>query len=285
MLLCAQPLAPPAVHTSAWRRPRRSRCVGLRTLASATAPAPTTQHASGTYAQAAQHAGLPRRHALVASLAAALLLRAAPPALSEAAFSEAAFSAGDPVFLEHVYDDLRYKGVKDVVPGAFGPVRGVRVLYNADKISYEDLLRAYWREAKPTQADGQYESRGPANASVIWAATPEQRAAAEQTRDALQRSGVYGNGGAPLATQVRDLADVAFEAWPEEQRGFGRKDAKKLEQLRGKTGRTAFYDATWGLTTFCEGRVCGYVRFAKACTGECLTVFPEYREQEGTYKS
>ena len=30
---------------------------------------------------------------------------------------------------------------------------------------------------------------------------------------------------------------------------------------------------------FCADRVCGYVRFAPKCTGECLDVFPEYRER------
>jgi hypothetical protein len=35
----------------------------------------------------------------------------------------------------------------------------------------------------------------------------------------------------------------------------------------------------WGFVQFCADRVCGYVRFAPKCTGECLEVFPEYRER------
>jgi len=39
-------------------------------------------------------------------------------------------------------------------------------------------------------------------------------------------------------------------------------------------------DPVWrGFVQFCADRVCGYVRFAPKCTGECLDVFPEYRER------
>jgi peptide-methionine (S)-S-oxide reductase len=272
---------PPAPQLAA--APRR----GCRTRA--VARAHTSPHAAA--AAPGPQPALPRRAALAAAAAAAAraLLRA-PPALADGAppaLAEATFAGGDFLFLEAVYDNLRYAGVKSVVIGYVGPerVRAVRVLYNAEKIPYEKLLREFWKSVRPTQADGQFEGRGPGFASAIWAATPAQRAAAEASRDALQRSGVFG-AGLPLVTPVLDgPAEGAFEAAPESERGAGKRDPKRLEELRKRTGRAAYYDSLWGLTTFCSGRVCGYVRFAKGCTDECLDVFPEYRDQPGAFQS
>jgi len=253
MLLCAQP---PALHA-----PRRA---SLRAV---------------VVCCGRSQSELPRRALLVGAVGAASWWLRPQPAFADAPLL-AGFSAGDPLFLAAVFNDLRYRGVREVVPGVFGPqrVRGVRVAFDPARIAYAELLKAYWREVQATQKDGQYEARGTANASAVWAATPAQRAAAEAALGALERSGVYG--GQTLATRVLDFPEE-FEALPEPRQV----DAKQLQELRRKTGRTALYDQTWGLTTFCEGRVCGYVRFAKACVGECLDVFPEYRDQPGTYAS
>jgi peptide methionine sulfoxide reductase MsrA len=257
------------------------------------AAAPTQPRLVPQPAQPAQS----RRAALAAACAAAALMlsRGAARALAEGdaaapaapALAVATFAGGDYIFLENVFDNLRYAGVKDVIIGYVGPerVRAVKVLYNAQKISYEKLLREYWKSVRPTQADGQFDARGAANASVVWAATPEQRLAAESSRDTLQRSGVFGAGLALVTPVLDGPAEGAFEPAPESERGFGRRDAKRLEELRKKTGRTAYYDSLWGLSTFCSGRVCGYVRFAKGCTDECLDVFPEYRDQPGAFQS
>ena len=126
-------------------------------------------------------------------------------------------------------------------------------------------------------------TQGPEFVSAIWAVTPEQRAAAEQSRAALERSGVFGPGR-PVATAVLEGAPQ-FQPAPEEEQGAGLRDARALEEARRRSGRTRAHDEIWGLQSFCKDRVCGYVRFAKGCSGECLDVFPQYRDQEGTYAS
>jgi peptide methionine sulfoxide reductase MsrA len=270
-----------------------------RSHAAARPAAGASSHGAAAAPTLSQQPEQSRRAALAAACAAAAaavtLSRGVAPALADGdaaapaapTLAVATFAGGEFIFLENVFDNLRYAGVKDVVIGHVGPerVRAVKVVYNPQKISYAKLLREYWKNVRPTQADGQFDARGAANAAVIWAATPEQRAAAESSRDALQRSGVFG-AELPLVTPVLDgPAEGAFEAAPESERGFGRRDAKRLEELRKKTGRASYYDSLWGLSTFCSGRVCGYVRFAKGCTDECLDVFPEYRDQPGAFQS
>jgi peptide-methionine (S)-S-oxide reductase len=281
--------APPGRASVAARvRTARPRAAPLR--CSPTAHAPRAAAASPAPAPLP-----PRRAALAAAAAAAALALLRPPrADADAApaapapgLAVATFSGGDFLFLEASYDNLRYAGVRDVTAGYIGAdrQRAVRVAYDPSKISYEKLLAEYWKSVRPTQADGQFEGRGPAFAAAIWVATPAQRAAAELSRDRLARSGVFG-AGVPIVTPVREgPPEGSFEAAPEAERGAGRRDPKRLEAQRKKTGRAAYLDGLWGLSTFCSGRVCGYVEFAKGCTEECLDVFPEYRDQPNAFQS
>ena len=182
---------------------------------------------------------------------------------------------------ENIYDNLKYAGVKTVEAGFVGAdrVRAVRVAWDPARISFDRLLREYWKNCQPARSDGQFEAKGAANVSALWVTTAAQRATAEQQRALLSQSGMFGG---PVVTAIIDgPADVDFEAVPEEQRGFGRRNPKALEERRKKSGRTAYLDPIWGLSTFCKDRVCGYVRFAKGCTAECLEVYTEYRDQPG----
>ena len=57
-------------------------------------------------------------------------------------------------------------------------------------------------------------------------------------------------------------------------RGMMKTNPKSLEKL--SKARDAQFDQLWGFVQFCYERVCGYVRFAPACVGECQEVFPEF---------
>lgn len=277
--VCVESARLVAAHTTrrsqAGLRPR-GRPLRTETRACAAAPAEPPARVSFFH----------RRSAIAAAAGAALLF--ARRALAEGGApprETATFAGGEHIFLENVFDNLRYAGVTDVVIGYVGEerVRAVRVTYSPAKLPYAKLLREYWKNVCPTQADGQFDKSGAAYGAAIWASTPEQRAAAESSRAALERSGVFGG---PIVVPVLDgPPEASFDPAPESERGAGKRDPRRLEDLRKRTGRAAYYDSLWGLSTFCSGRVCGYVQFAKGCTGECLDVFPEYRNQENAFQS
>ena len=76
-------------------------------------------------------------------LALPLLLGAfpAPPAAAAAAeLATAYFSAGDPRFLQPVFDEVKYKGVKKCEVGTLGDLPAVRVSYDPAKVSYKYVL-------------------------------------------------------------------------------------------------------------------------------------------------
>ena len=70
------------------------------------------------------------------ALALPLLLGAFPAMPAAAAeLATAYFSAGDPRFMQPVFDEVKYKGVKKCEVGTLGDVPAVRVSYDPAKVS------------------------------------------------------------------------------------------------------------------------------------------------------
>ncbi|HUF55003.1 MAG TPA: peptide-methionine (S)-S-oxide reductase MsrA [Thermohalobaculum sp.] len=75
----------------------------------------------------------------------------------------------------------------EVCSGRTGHTEVVRVIYEPQKISYEDLLRAFWQNHDPTQGMRQGNDIGTQYRSAIHYRTEEQRRLAELSRDAYQK--------------------------------------------------------------------------------------------------
>ena len=90
--------------------------------------------------------------------------------------------------------------------GTTGHLEAVQVLYDPTRVSYDQLLDAFWRSCDPTDPDGQFVDRGEEYRTAVFYHTDQQRAAAEASRDRLQASGVFGPG-ARIVTEIRPAAD------------------------------------------------------------------------------
>ena len=128
-----QPAQPRGVRALLGLR-RRLRCCAERSTV--TAPSPET----------APSAAQSRRAALAAVSS---LLFVPPPALAAAPQETALFGGGDPIFLEYVFDNLRYAGVSDVVVGVADGVRCVLVTFNPQRIWRVLAKRAPYAGGRP----------------------------------------------------------------------------------------------------------------------------------------
>lgn len=187
-------------------------------------------------------------------------------------------ASGRAAFLEKEYLDLKYAGVKDVVPGMLAvdtdsAIEGVCVSYDAGKLSHEMLMRTYWRRSDPTQTGGQFKEKGARYQSAVWVNDETELEEVEANIGRLERSGILGKD-ARIVTRVIS-GPATIEAFPE--RGALIQDPKAFE--KDKAVRTKEFNKRWGFVQYCANRVCGYVRFAPECTNECLEVFPEYVER------
>ena len=80
-----------------------------------------------------------------------------------------------------------------------GHAEVVQVTFDPARVAYEDLLRVFWDNHDPTTRNRQGPDVGTQYRSVIFVATPAQRAAALASRDARQASGRYRN---PIVTEI-----------------------------------------------------------------------------------
>ncbi len=80
---------------------------------------------------------------------------------------------------------------KEVGSGRTGHVEAVELLYDPQKISFQELLEVFWSIHNPTaggRSDGPYQSP---YRSVIYFHTPEQEAEAHKSKLRLQDSGRF----------------------------------------------------------------------------------------------
>ncbi len=104
---------------------------------------------------------------------------------------------------------------EEVCSGMTGHTEAVLVVYDPEKITYDDLLKIFWEGHDPTQGMRQGNDAGTQYRSAIYATTPAQLEAAGRSRamfqEHLTRAG-YGD----ITTEIRD-APAFYYAEPYHQ--------------------------------------------------------------------
>src|SRR5436305_6136909 len=88
---------------------------------------------------------------------------------------------------------------KDVCYGRTGHAEVVEVVYDPERVSYNDLLNVFWENHDPTTLNRQGPDIGEQYRSVIFYHTPEQQAAALASKEKLEKSGKYRR---PIVTEI-----------------------------------------------------------------------------------
>ena len=97
----------------------------------------------------------------------------------------------------------------EVCSGRTGHNEVVLVVYDPKKISYERLLKAFWENHDPTQGMRQGNDVGTQYRSGIYVTSPEQRRAAEASRDAYQKV-LTKAGYGPITTEILDAPEFYY---------------------------------------------------------------------------
>ncbi|HKJ05666.1 MAG TPA: peptide-methionine (S)-S-oxide reductase MsrA [Geopsychrobacteraceae bacterium] len=130
---------------------------------------------------------------------------------------------------------------KEVSAGETGHTEAVEVHYDPTRVSYEQLLNAFWMSMDPTDADGQFVDRGTQYRPGIYPLNEEQMKLAVASREKLDQSGRFDE---PIATEIVP----AGEFYPAEKyhQDYYKKNPIRYKYYRYGSGRDQFLDKVWG---------------------------------------
>lgn len=129
---------------------------------------------------------------------------------------------------------------EQVAAGNTGHTEAVRITFDPQKITYQQLVEIYWQQTDPTDAGGQFQDRGDNYRPVIFVNSPAQRTIAEESKAALQRSGRFGH--APIVTQIEPVQP--FYLAEDYHQAFYRKNPLRYA-MEEAGGRAAFKQQHW----------------------------------------
>jgi peptide-methionine (S)-S-oxide reductase len=129
---------------------------------------------------------------------------------------------------------------QEVAGGRTGHAEVVQVTFDPQRISYEALLRVFWRNIDPFAVDRQFCDVGPQYRSAIFYHDDLQRAAAEASL-----AEVTASLGQPVVTQLAPVADTFYPA-EEVHQDYYLKNPVRYRYYRYNCGRDRRLQQVWG---------------------------------------
>ena len=129
---------------------------------------------------------------------------------------------------------------KDVSKGATGHYEIVKVVFDDQKVNFQNLLHAFWRMIDPTDQDGSFCDRGQQYSSVVFYDSDRQKMETEKSVVALNMSGKFLR---PVATKV--LAAETFYPAEEYHQDYSKKNPIRYKFYRSRCGRDNFINQYW----------------------------------------
>ncbi len=125
--------------------------------------------------------------------------------------------------------------------GAGGHIEVVKVIYDPERVSYEQLLDTFWRQIDPTDAGGQFVDRGHEYSTAIYYLNETQRKIATASKQRMDRSGLFT---APIVTPIKPAS--TFYAAEDYHQDYYKKNPLRYWYYRSRSGRDDYLQTIWG---------------------------------------
>lgn len=130
---------------------------------------------------------------------------------------------------------------KQVSAGGTGHTEAVQIAYDPSRISYETLLRVFWRNIDPTTPDRQFCDRGNQYRPGIFFHDDSQRDAALASLAELQQNKPFKD---PIKTEITEAS--AFYPAEEYHQDYYLKNPLRYKFYRFNCGRDQRLSELWG---------------------------------------
>jgi len=128
---------------------------------------------------------------------------------------------------------------EEVSDGGTGHAESVQVRFDPAKVSYAQLLQAYWRSVDPTVKDRQFCDEGNQYRTAIFVHDAEQRRLAEATRAEVEKQ-----LGVKIYTQITDAGP--FYPAEDYHQDYYKKNPIRYKGYRWNCGRDQRLQEIWG---------------------------------------
>lgn len=173
---------------------------------------------------------------------------------AEAELETAIFAGGCFWCMEKAFDDLDgvvrttsgYSGgdivnpsYEEVTSGDTGHREVVQVTYDAEKVSYQELLDVFWPSIDPFDIDGQFCDRGFQYSAAIYYGNEEERRLARESREQVE-----DELGREVVTEIEQEAE--FYPAEDYHQNYYKENPLKYRFYRWRCGRDARLEQVWG---------------------------------------
>ena len=129
---------------------------------------------------------------------------------------------------------------EQVSSGGTGHREAVKVVYDPERVSYRQLVEAFWRMFDPTDAGGSFGDRGEQYTSAIFYQTEGEKEIAEESKRELDRSGRFAQ---PVVTPIEPLTN--FYPAEDYHQDYAEEHPLRYRTYRYFSGRDSFIKEHW----------------------------------------
>ena len=130
---------------------------------------------------------------------------------------------------------------KQVSAGGTGHTEAVQIVYDPNKITYEQLLDVFWINHDPTEANGQFCDKGSQYRPGIFYHDEEQRTQAEASKKQIEGTKIFSE---PVVTEVTSAS--TFYPAEDYHQDYYIKNPFRYKFYRYGCGRDSRLEALWG---------------------------------------
>ncbi len=136
---------------------------------------------------------------------------------------------------------VKNPGYEEVSSGRTGHAESVEVRYDPAKVTYAQLLEAFWRNVDPVTPNAQFCDHGSQYRAAIFYQGDEQKRSAEASKQAIEQSKRFNQ---PIVTQI--VAASEFYAAEDYHQDFYKKNPIRYKYYKFSCGRAQRLETLWG---------------------------------------